>query len=192
MNSAKLQAISKYGAILSVVGTAIAISAFVVLGPNSLNSFIALILGFLAPLCGFFFIGMIFYDDPTYHVWGEEFMRGVAWHFGSLMGWALIITASNTLPATAFTVLGLPALTALGIVLVMVGIRQATGLDLKVQTESGQLLQLIMGTIAFGFLALYVVLTGIGGWWVFAAYLVSIPVGLAGRRRLKQRYPEAL
>ncbi len=188
MNVAQLRAIYKYGAILSVVGTAIASIAYAVGGPNSV---IGLFFGWAGPLGIFYFGGAYLSNTSQYHIVGEELMRGIAWYFGSLFGWVFIVTQTSALSVTPFTVFGLPAPTALGITLVMVGTRHVTGRDLKVQTESGQLLQLITGAIAFGFLALYLVLAEEAGWWLFGMYLISIPVGLALRRVMKQRYPDA-
>ena len=147
MKVSQLHAIHRYGAILSVIGGVIALLAIVIGGPLSP---LGLPLAVVTPLCGFFFIGGVlqFQDDRTYHVVGEELMRGIVWYGGSLLGWALI-TTSSVLPATAFTVVGLPVLTALGLILVMVGTRLTTGLELKIQTKGGQLLALI--TINHGY-----------------------------------------
>lgn len=186
MNNSTFRAVHKYGAILSVVGIAIAVLAYV---RGGLNSVIGLF-GWVGPLCGFYFIGVHLTYTSSYRVLGEELMRGVAWYFGCLMAWSVIVQTS-ALSATPVTVFGLPAATALGIVLVMVGTRHVTGRDLKVETEAGQLLVTITGAIAFGFLALYLVLSGVAGWWLFGLYLVSIPVGLALQRVMKQRYPAA-
>ena len=87
-------------------------------------------------------------------------MRGVVWYGASLLGWAIIVDASSVLSATAATVFGLPVATALALALVMVATRRATGLDLKVQTDGGQLLVAITGAIAGGFVVLYAVLVG--------------------------------
>jgi hypothetical protein len=188
MNRSTLQSIHKYGSILSLVAIAIAIIAYVVGGPNSVIG----LFGLLGPPCAFYFIGAHLYYTSTYRVVGGELMRGVAWYFFSLVGWSLLISQTSALSATPFTMVGLPAFTALGITFVMVGSRKVTGLDLKIKTESGQLLQLILGTIVFGFVALYLSLTEEFGWWAFGLYLGSIPVGLALRRVLKKRYPDAL
>lgn len=188
MDSATFRAIHKYGAMLSVVGIAIAILAYAVSGPNSS---IGLFFGWAGPLGAFYFGGAYLSYTTSYYVVGEELMRGVAWYFGSLIAWSVIVTQTSTLSATPFTVFGLPALTALGITLVMIGARHVTGRDLKVQTEGGQLLVMITGAIAFGFLALYLVLAEQAGWWLFGLYVISIPVGIALRRGLKKRYPGA-
>lgn len=187
MRERKLKSIHKYGAVLSVVSIAIAIITYAVGGPNIIIG----LFGMEGSLFGFYFIGAYLYYTSTYRVVGEELMRGVAWYFVGLVGWSFLISQTSALSATPFTMIGLPALTALGITLVMISSRQVTGLDLKVKTESGQLLQLIFGAIVFGFVALYLSLTEDWGWWVFGLYLVSIPVGLVSRRAMKKRYPDA-
>lgn len=189
MDGAKLHSLSKYGAILSLLGTAAAILAYAVNDPNSI---VGLFLGWAGPFGVFLFGGLYLFNTSSYNVVGEELLRGIAWYFGSLMAWSVIVTQTSALSATPLTVFGLPALTALGITLVMVGTRYVTGSDLKVQTEGGQLLMMITGGIAFGFLALYLSLSEAAGWWVFGLYLVSIPVGLVLRRIMKKRYPTAL
>jgi len=83
---------------------------------------------------------------------------------------------------TPFTVFGLPVLTALGIVLTFVGIRE-TGLELKAETESGQLLVSILGTIAGGFLVLFLVLAGGYSPVLLPVYVRHRPGVLLWRRR---------
>jgi hypothetical protein len=51
MNSATFRAIHKYGAILSVVGSDIAVIAYLVSGPDSI---IVRFVGWAGPLCGFY------------------------------------------------------------------------------------------------------------------------------------------
>lgn len=155
MNPQTFRAIHRYGAILSIAAIIGGIVAILVGGPLEP---LVLPLGFFGPLCGFYFIGAVLQDDPTYRVMGEELMRGIVWYGGSLLGWAIILSSSSVLPTTPWTVLGLPAATALGLSLVMLGVRRATGLDLKVQSEGGQLLTAITGAIVGGFIVLYVVL----------------------------------
>lgn len=188
MNVPQLRKIYKYGALLSIVGTATALVAYAV---NGQNSVIGLFFGWAGPLGVFFFGGAYLSQSTPYHVAGEELLRGIVWYFGSLLGWSVIVTQASVLSATPTTVFGLPALTAFGIVLLMIGTRRTTGYELKTRTEDGQLLQLIIGGIIFGFLALFLVLAGEVGWWFFGLYLVSIPVGLAIRKVMKQRYPGA-
>lgn len=143
----------------------------------------ALPLGFFGPLAGFYFIGGVLEESPKYHVLGEELMRGVVWYGGSLLGWAFILTESSMLPATPVTALGLPALTALGLSLGMVATRQLTGLDLKVQTEGGQLLVAITGAFVGGFVVLYVVLVENRSPLLAAVYLFATVGGFLTWRR---------
>lgn len=155
MDAATFRAIHRYGAILSVLAILGAVVAIVIGEPLTPLIFP---LGFFGPLCGFYFIGAVLEENPTYWILGEELMRGVVWYGGSLLGWSFILSSSTVLSSTPITVLGLPALTALGLSLAMVGIRRGTGLDLKIQTEGGQLLVAITGAIVGGFFVLYVVL----------------------------------
>lgn len=155
MDVETFRTIHRYGALLSVVAMVGAVPATVIGGPLTPLIFP---LGFFGPLAGFYFIGGVLEDHPRYRVLGEELLRGVVWYAGSLIGWAFILTESSLLAATPVTALGLPALTALGLSLGMVATRQLTGLDLKVQSEGGQLLVAITGAIVGGFVVLYVVL----------------------------------
>lgn len=188
MDHSTFRALHKYGAVLSVVGTAVAVIAYAM---NGSDSVLGLFFGWAGPLGVFYFGGSYLSFTSSYRVVGEELMRGVAWYFVSLIAWSLIVTQTSVVAASPVTVYGLPALTALGITLVMVATRYVTGSELKVQTEARQLLVLISGGIVLGFLALYLVLADKVGWWFFGLYLLSIPVGLALRRVLKQRYPDA-
>lgn len=187
MDVAKFRAIHKYGAVLSVIVTAIAVLLTVLSGPDPI---VGLFLGWVGPLGLFYFGGTYLYHTTTYRVIGEELTRGVAWYFGSLIVWSVILTETAALSTTPATAYGLPALTALGICLVMIGTRYVTGHKLQVQSEGGQLLVMITGAIVFGFLTLYLVLADRAGWWLFGLYVLSIPVGLVLRRVVKQRYPD--
>lgn len=186
MDSSTFRTIHRYGAILSVVAIAIAVLAYALGGPDIVIG----LFGFAGPLCGFYFVGGYLYTT-SYHIVGEEFMRGVAWHFGSLIAWSVVISQTSALSATPATVVGLPAGTALAITLVMIATRYLTGSDLKVQSEGGHLLVMIAGAIVFGFLALYLVLAEEAGWWLFGLYLLSIPGGLLLGRVMKRQYPNA-
>lgn len=188
MDSAMFKALHKYGATLSVAGSVIAVLAYAVNGPNSV---IGLFFGWAGPLGVFYFGGAYLSVTTSHRVVGEELLRGVAWYFGSLIAWSVIITQTTALSASPATVFGLPALTALGITFVMIATRYVTGSELKVRTEGGQRLVQIAGGIVFGFLALYLVLADEAGWWLFGLYLLSIPVGLGLQRVLKKRYPDA-
>ena len=114
-------------------------------------------------------------------------MRGVVWYGGSFLGWSFILTSSTVLPATPVTVLGFPAITALGLTLLMTGIRTVSGLDLKVQSEGGQLLIAITGAIVGGFIVLYSIL--VEGWspHFFLVYILATAGGLLAWRYLWRR-----
>jgi len=194
MNSSTFAAIHKYGAVLSVVGIAIAVLAYVVGGPIGTTAF--LFFGWAGPLGLFYFGGAYLVNTnpyaSTYRTVGEELMRGVAWYFIALLAWSFIVTETTALSASPATVFALPAATALGISLVMVATRHVTGSELQVQSKGGQLLVMITGAIGFGFLTLYLVLADRAGWWLFGMYLVSLPVGFALWRVLRRRYPAAV
>lgn len=188
MDSARFRAVHRYGAVLSVVGTVAAALAYALRGPDSV---VGLFLGWAGPLGVFYFGGTHLSYASSYRVVGEELLRGVAWYFGSLVAWSVLVTRAPALTATPFAVFGLPAVTALGVVLVMVATRYVTGRELTVRTEGGRLLVTITGVLAFGFLALYLVLAEGFGWWFFGLYLAGVPVGLALRYALRRRYPNA-
>lgn len=188
MDHSTFRALHKYGAVLSVVGTAVAAIAYAINGPDSV---IGLFFGWAGPLGVFYFGGAYLSFTSSYRVVGEELRRGIVWYAGSLVGVAFLISETSVLSSSPVTVFGIPALMALGISLVMIATRYVTGSGLKVRSEAGQLLVLITGGVMFGFLALYLVLDDEAGWWLFGLSLLSIPVGLALRRVLKQRYPDA-
>lgn len=169
------RAVHGYGAILSLVATAVAGLAYVVRGPDS---FVGLLFGFLGPLAGFYFCGAVLQDASGYRVLGDELLRGVVWYGGSLFGWSIVVTSSNAVPATPFTTLGLPALTALGLTFAMVALRRVTGLDLKVQTAGGRLLVAVTGAIVGGFVVLYLVLVDGRSPWLGPVYVLATVAGL--------------
>jgi hypothetical protein len=53
----------------------------------------------------------------------EELWRGFSWFGLALFGWSMAITGTDRLPANAYTVLGLPLLTALGLSIVLALVR---------------------------------------------------------------------
>ena len=181
MDIETFRAIHRYGAIVSVVAIIGGIIATLVGGPLTPLIFP---LGFFGPLSGFYFIGGVLEDNPRYRVLGEELLRGVVWYGGSLLGWALILSESTILPSAPWTVLGLPAITALGLVFVMVGIRRTTGLDLKVQTEGGQLLIMLTGAFVGAFIVLYAVFVGDFSPMLLGIYAFATIAGLLIWRRL--------
>lgn len=188
MDGSTFEAIHRYGAALSVVASAIAVVVYVFGGPDGI---VGLFFGWAGPLGVFYFGGAYLSYATPHRVVGEELLRGVAWYFGSLVAWSVVVSTTTSLSASPFTAFGVPALIALGITLVMITVRYETGSELKVETESGRLLVQLLGGIAFGFLALYLVLADQAGWWVFGLYLLSIPVGLAIWRATSRRYPGA-
>jgi hypothetical protein len=179
--------IHRYGAILSVLAIVGAVLAIVIGGPLAP---LVLPLGFFGPLAGFYFIGAVLEEYPAYRILGEELMRGVVWYGGSLLGWAFILTESTTIPTTSATTMGLPPVTALALSLIMVGIRRTTGLDLKVQTEGGQLLVLVTGGFVGGFIVLYLVLVGGRSPLLAAVYVLATGAGLFIWRRNRHRITE--
>lgn len=180
MDLKTFQSIFRYGAVLSVVAMIGAVLAYVIGGPLAPLVFP---LGFLGPLCGFYFIGGVLEDSPKYDVLGEELLRGVAWYALSLFGWAFILSSSALISATPVTVLGLPAVTTLIICLTMVGIRRSTGLALKVQTEGGQLLAIVTGAIVGGFLVLYAILVQGQSPLFVGLFAIAVIVGVVIWRR---------
>lgn len=175
MDPKTVRTLHRYGALISVTALVIALLAFLVGDPlDQLGPPLAL----LAPLGAFYFVGAVLVDHPTYRILGEELMRGVVWYGASLVGWAILIDASSVLPATAATVFGLPVATALTLSLAMVGTRRTTGLDLKVQTDGGQLLVAITGAIIGGFVVCYAVLVGDWSPLLIAVYVLATVGGL--------------
>lgn len=176
MDAARFHALHGYGAVLSVVAVAGAVVAFVVGGPATS---VGLFLGLVGPLAAFYFAGAYLSYTSTHRVLGEELLRAVAWYFGSLVGWSVLVTESNAFDASAVTVFVLPALTALGVTLAMVGLRSATGLDLKVQTTGGQLLVAVTGSLAGAFLVLYLVLVSGQSPVLVPVYVLGTAAGFA-------------
>lgn len=173
VNLDRFRALHRYGTVLSLALAAVAAVAYALDGPAG----VVLFCGFAGSLGGFYFVGAVLEDSRRYRVVGEELLRGVAWYFASLIGWSVIVTSSG-LPATAVTVVALPALTALGLSLFMVALRRVTGLDPTVQTAGGQLLVTVGGGVAGGFVVLYLVLAGGRSPWLLVLYAVGSVIGL--------------
>lgn len=187
MNADTIRRVHRYGAVLSVVAIAVAVAGFALQGPDS---FVGLLFGFLGPLCGFYFVGSVLQETVTTYDIGAEFLRGVVWYGASVFGWSLLITSSDVLSATPFTAVGLPALTALALTLAMVGVRRATGLDLTVQSEGGQLLVAITGAVVGGFVVLYLVLVVGESPLLVPVYVLATAVGvLFWRRHWREQGP---
>jgi hypothetical protein len=117
-------------------------------------------------------------NPETRRVVGEECWRSVVWFGLGLFGWSLLITSTDALEASALTALGLPILTAAVLGGVMVGLRLATGLELKADTEGSQLLWLVTGSALGGFFVLYDVLVNGRSSLVFVGYGLAVGVGV--------------
>lgn len=87
----------------------------------------------------------------------EELLRSIAWAGLGLFGWAVLITESARLEATALTVFGLPVLTWALLTTSMIGIRFYTGAELKVLSRDGILFSVVLGVILGGFGVIYLV-----------------------------------
>ncbi|MBX0324868.1 MULTISPECIES: hypothetical protein [Halobacteriales] len=114
----------------------------------------------------------------TREIINEELWRSVVWLAIGLFGWSLILTSTDVLAASALTALGLPLLTAAVLAALMVGIRLATGLELKAKTEGSQLLWLIVGSVLGGFVVLYDVLVNGRGPLIILGYAVAVGFGV--------------
>lgn len=184
MDADALWTLHRYGAVGSLLATLGAAVAVAVGGPLTPLQFP---LGFFGPLAACYFVGAVLEADPAHRVLGEELLRGVVWYGASLLGWALVLSSTDAIPATAATALGLPAATALGMTLVMVAVRRLTGLELKVQHPGGQLLVVVTGAFVGGFLVLYAVLAAGGSPWLVPLYLLATAGGLLGWHRYWRR-----
>lgn len=87
----------------------------------------------------------------------EELWRSVAWAGFSLFGWAIIISVSDQLAATVWTVLGVPLLTWASLTVAMIGLRLATSRELQVQHREGLHIVTLGGVVFGGFWALFLI-----------------------------------
>jgi hypothetical protein len=149
-----LRSLHRYGAVLSVAAVVVAATAFLVQGSDSA---LALFLGLFGPLGCFYFVGAVLSQTTDYRVFGEELLRGVAWYFAALVGWSSFVASADALEATPFTVAGLPALSALALVVALVVLRLTTGYDLTVRSSGGQLLAAAVSTLAGALVVAYLV-----------------------------------
>ncbi|MFB6073084.1 MAG: hypothetical protein ABEJ88_08955 [Halobacterium sp.] len=164
-----------YGAVASLVAVTGSVAAFALAGPESSAG---LLLGLFGSLGAFYFVGSTLSYTSRHRVLGEELLRGVAWYFLALVGWSSVVTTTDELAATPVTVVGLPALTALGVAALFVAVRRATGSELRVQSRGGQLLVAVTGSLAGAFLVGYLVLARGRSPWLAPAYLLATAVGL--------------
>jgi DNA-binding HxlR family transcriptional regulator len=88
----------------------------------------------------------------------EELWRSVAWAGFGLFGWAILISSSDQLAATVWTVGGLPILTWATLTVGMIGLRLTTGGEFQVQTTDGLQLVALGGVVLGGFWGLFLIL----------------------------------
>ncbi|QLH84602.1 hypothetical protein [Halosimplex pelagicum] len=117
----------------------------------------------------------------------EELWRSVVWIAVGLFGWSLIISSTDRIDATALTALGLPLATWAVLTLSMIGIRLVTGMELKVETESGRYLMWFLGLVVGAFVVLWLILVRSQPWTLFVVYVVGTVVGtLVWREYIKR------
>ncbi|WP_423744909.1 hypothetical protein V5735_02445 (plasmid) [Haladaptatus sp. SPP-AMP-3] len=98
----------------------------------------------------------------------EELLRSIGWAALGLVGWATLTSSSRQLPATVWTVVGLPILTWASLTVGMIGIRLMTGTDLQVQSKEGLHVVSLGGVVLGGF------------WAVFSIFILNWPPLLTG------------
>jgi hypothetical protein len=93
----------------------------------------------------------------------EELLRSIAWAALGLVGWPILVSSSPHLPATVWTVAGLPILTWASLTVGLIAIRLLTGSDLQIQSIEG------LHVVSLGGVVL-------GGFWVaFAIFVLDWP-----------------
>jgi len=105
----------------------------------------------------------------------EEAWRSAAWLVLGFLGWSLIVTSTPQIAASTGFLLAL--LTAVVLTLVTISVRLYTGLELKAETESSQLLTYIGGSAVVGFVFLYLIIVQGRTPWLFVAYLAALVIG---------------
>ncbi len=99
-----------------------------------------------------------FLRHPRVHlIFREELLRSIAWAGLGLFGWAILVSSSSQLPATVWTVVGLPILTWASLTVGMIGIRLITGNDLQIQSTEGLHIISIGGVVLGGFWAAFLI-----------------------------------
>jgi hypothetical protein len=99
-----------------------------------------------------------FLQHPRVHlIFREELLRSIAWAGLGLFGWAILVSSSGQLPATVWTVVGLPILTWASLTVGMIGLRLITGTDLQIQSTEGLHIMSIGGVVLGGFWAAFLV-----------------------------------
>lgn len=184
MTGDTIRSIHRWGAVLSAALVGGSVFAFVLEGSAS---GLGVLLGLFGPLFGFYFVGAELQYSTTFAVVGEELLRGVVWYFGSLVGWAYILTGSETVPVSGVAGVALPAGTAVAIVLGLVAIRYSTGLELKIHSGDGYLLASIAAAFVGGFGVLYLVLVWEYSWVWLPLYVVAMVLALGYWSRAGER-----
>lgn len=87
----------------------------------------------------------------------EELLRSIGWAALGLFGWAILVSSSRQLPATIWTVVGLPILTWASLTVGMIGIRLMTGSELQVQSKEGLHVVSLGGVVLGGFWAVFLI-----------------------------------
>ena len=113
----------------------------------------------------------------TKRIINEELWRSVVWIAVGLFGWSMILSSTDQLEATAYTALGLPLLTWLLLTIFMINLRVSTGMELKVETESGKYLVWFVGLVVGGFFVLWMILVENQPWSIGAMYIVGAVLG---------------
>jgi len=114
----------------------------------------------------------------------EELLRSVAWAGLGFVGWAVLVSAGEGLPATVWTVVGLPVLTWASLTTGLVGVRLATGDKFRVQTRDGLQVVALTGAVLGAFWAAFSVF--VLGWpplAVAALYGLATAAALAYHSR---------
>ena len=88
----------------------------------------------------------------------EELLRSIAWVALGLFGWAILVTSSDQLPATVWTVGGLPILTWASLTIGMIGVRLMTGSELQIQSKDGLHVVSLGGVVLGGFWAAFLII----------------------------------
>ena len=87
----------------------------------------------------------------------EELLRSIAWAALGLFGWAILVSSSDQLPATVWTVVGLPFLTWASLTIGVVGVRLMTGSELQIQSKEGLHVVSLGGVVLGGFWAVFLI-----------------------------------
>lgn len=113
-----------------------------------------------------------FLQDPRVRsVLREELLRSIGWAALGLFGWPVLVTSSQRLAPSVWTVVALPVLTWASLTVGMVSYRLLWDSDLRVRTTEGLHVVALGGVLLSGFWALFSVL--VLGWpllWTGGAY----------------------